>query len=475
MLIGAFRFFDLAALLVVCIVLQFWVDTSGVANDFVNSLLSGTVSLEYVLYIVLNGVVWHVVFTNMRLYESFRLATRTVELKRILIACTFCTFGTLTISVMVEMPWTGARFGALFFVVSTLVLSLSRITMRSALKVIRLRGRNLRHVVIVGRNQKATDFYHYLIAHPELGYRVQGFVDVDYDSASGAEGPAFRVVSNVEDFPAYLRDNVIDEVFVFMPYDTLSGHVGKIVAACEEQGIIMRLRADIFSLSLDKLRVENSPQGDFPLLVLYTGLYHGWKLELKRLIDIVFSATALVLLSPLLLFIAYLVKVTSPGPSIFVQERVGLNKRRFNLYKFRTMVVDAEARMKEIEHLNEVSGPVFKIKKDPRITPIGQFLRKSSIDELPQLFNVLKGDMSLVGPRPLPTRDYEGFDQDWTRRRLSVRPGLTCIWQVSGRNNIPFERWMELDLEYIDNWSLWLDFRILLLTIPALFRTREVY
>jgi lipopolysaccharide/colanic/teichoic acid biosynthesis glycosyltransferase len=165
-----------------------------------------------------------------------------------------------------------------------------------------------------------------------------------------------------------------------------------------------------------------------------------------------------------------LIKFTSPGPVFFSQRRVGLNKRRFNLYKFRTMVVDAEKQMREIEHLNEASGPVFKIKNDPRITPLGRFLRKTSLDELPQLFNVLAGHMSLVGPRPLPVRDYEGFNEDWQRRRFSVKPGITCLWQVQGRSSISFEKWMELDLQYIDKWSLWLDFQILLQTIPAVLR-----
>jgi lipopolysaccharide/colanic/teichoic acid biosynthesis glycosyltransferase len=153
-----------------------------------------------------------------------------------------------------------------------------------------------------------------------------------------------------------------------------------------------------------------------------------------------------------------------------VQKRLGLNKRRFDVYKFRTMVVDAEARLPDLEHLNEVSGPVFKIKNDPRITRIGRFLRKTSIDELPQLFNVLRGEMSLVGPRPLPVRDYEGFNEDRQRRRFSAKPGITCLWQIRGRSSIPFEQWMELDLQYIDKWSLWLDLEILMRTIPAVLK-----
>ena len=186
--------------------------------------------------------------------------------------------------------------------------------------------------------------------------------------------------------------------------------------------------------------------------------------------DFILSYVLLVVLAPLFLITGLLIKITSPGPIFFVQERVGLNKRRFRLYKFRTMIADAEQKLAEVEHLNEVSGPVFKIKDDPRISGIGKFLRRTSIDELPQLFNVLKGDMSLVGPRPLPVRDFHGFDQDWQRRRFSVRPGITCLWQVNGRSDLSFDKWMELDMEYIDQWSLWLDLKILAQTVPAVLR-----
>ena len=168
--------------------------------------------------------------------------------------------------------------------------------------------------------------------------------------------------------------------------------------------------------------------------------------------------------------VAVLIQLYSPGPVFFRQERMGLNKRRFLIFKFRTMVPNAEKMMAQLEGHNEVSGPVFKIKKDPRITPIGKVLRRTSIDELPQLFNVLKGDMSLVGPRPLPVRDYEGFSEDWQRRRFSVRPGITCLWQVSGRSSLPFEQWMKLDLQYMDEWSLWLDMKILAQTVSAVLK-----
>ena len=176
--------------------------------------------------------------------------------------------------------------------------------------------------------------------------------------------------------------------------------------------------------------------------------------------------------APLLAIVAVLIKLDSKGPVFFVQERMGYNKRRFSMIKFRTMTIDAEARMEEIEHLNEKNGPIFKIKNDPRITRVGKILRKFSIDELPQLFNVLIGDMSLVGPRPLSIRDALRLEELWQKRRFSVKPGLTCLWQISGRSNLSFEQWVELDLEYIDTWSLQLDWWILLKTVPAVIAAR---
>jgi exopolysaccharide biosynthesis polyprenyl glycosylphosphotransferase len=242
----------------------------------------------------------------------------------------------------------------------------------------------------------------------------------------------------------------------------------KIFASCEEQGIIVRNLSDIFNSRLARSRTEYF-EGE-PVISHYTGAMGGWQMGFKRIMDLVLTSILLLVFSPLFLLTAVLIKLDSPGPIFFIQDRVGLNKRRFRLYKFRTMVEGADKQHDELEVLNEVSGPVFKIKNDPRITNIGKFLRKTSIDELPQLINVLKGDMSLVGPRPLPVRDYNGFDKDWHRRRFSVRPGITCLWQVNGRSSIPFEQWMKLDMEYIDRWSLYLDFAILAKTIPSVWK-----
>jgi exopolysaccharide biosynthesis polyprenyl glycosylphosphotransferase len=201
-------------------------------------------------------------------------------------------------------------------------------------------------------------------------------------------------------------------------------------------------------------------------------VHNDHRIRVKRVFDVLGSGIGILLLSPVFLATILAVKLTSRGPIFFKQERFGLNKRTFGMLKFRSMVVDAEARQAALEHLNETSGPAFKIKNDPRITPIGRFIRKFSIDELPQLFNVLLGDMSLVGPRPLPLRDVGKFSEAWLMRRFSVRPGLTCLWQVSGRSNTDFDRWIELDLEYIDGWSLALDTKILFKTVPAVLKGR---
>jgi exopolysaccharide biosynthesis polyprenyl glycosylphosphotransferase len=268
-----------------------------------------------------------------------------------------------------------------------------------------------------------------------------------------------------------VRRNIVDEVVLALPIRSYHGFASQIASACEQQGIIVRFLPNIFDLKDARQRADEF-EGD-PLISHESTITDFWGLATKRAIDIVVSFVAITLLSPVMLLAALLVKLTSPGPIFFVQKRLGLNKRMFHIFKFRTMVMDAEQRLKDIEHQNEANGPVFKIKKDPRITLVGSFLRKTSIDELPQLFNVLKGEMSLVGPRPLQVRDYELFEihcQDWQRKRFSVRPGITCLWQVMGRSSTTFEKWMELDLQYIRTWSLWLDLEILAKTVPAVLR-----
>jgi len=362
-------------------------------------------------------------------------------------------------------------FLALFWILTTSLVILSRIAIRSLLAYARRHGRNSRNMLIIGTNPRALELVRRIHSRPELGYRILGCVDEDWQGIEEFKKEGIPLVSNLDDLPTYMRRNIVDEVVLALPIRSFHTYASQIAAACEQQGIIIRFLPNIFDLKEARHSAEEL-DGD-ALISHDTTITDFWGLTIKRAIDIAVSATAIILLSPVLVLTAILVKLTSQGPVFFVQKRLGLNKRMFNIYKFRTMVMDAEARLKELEHLNEADGAVFKIKKDPRITMVGALLRKTSIDELPQLFNVLKGEMSLVGPRPLQVRDYELFEThcgDWQRKRFSVRPGITCLWQIMGRSSTTFERWMELDLQYIRTWSLWLDLEILAKTVPAVLR-----
>jgi exopolysaccharide biosynthesis polyprenyl glycosylphosphotransferase len=258
---------------------------------------------------------------------------------------------------------------------------------------------------------------------------------------------------------------------IFLTARTELRRVEEVVAACEIEGVEAWLMADFIRTSIARPAFDMF--GPQPMLVFRSTPESSWALITKRAIDLVGSFCGIILLSPLLAAVAIAIKLTSPGPAIFSQFRSGKHGRPFKMFKFRSMYSDAEQRRHELEAYNQMSGPVFKIEHDPRITPLGRRLRKYSIDELPQLFNVFIGQMSIVGPRPLPVFEVENFANPAQRRRLSVKPGLTCLWQISGRSEIKdFETWVKLDLRYIDNWSIWLDLKILFETIPAVLQAR---
>src|SRR5215204_4564061 len=277
----------------------------------------------------------------------------------------------------------------------------------------------------------------------------------------------------VEELNSVIADQAVDEVLVALPIDKYGSLVETIVRQCEVQGVIVRVQTGMTNLHVGRAYVDEL-QG-VPVMTIQSGPKDSWQLVAKRVIDVLGSAALLLVLAPLLILIAILICFDSPGPVFFTQERVGLNKRRFRILKFRTMTDGSDQQQGSLEHLNEAEGPVFKIRNDPRVTPLGRFLRRFSIDELPQLINVLKGDMSLVGPRPLPIRDVNRIDHQWHKRRFSIKPGITCLWQVNGRSNIGFNDWVRMDLDYIDKWSLALDLLILVKTIPAVFRGPGAY
>jgi len=413
-------------------------------------------------------IVWHIIFSAFRLYHSRRLSTRWEEVSDIIRASSLGSMVIFIASLLLKLVMITPGLILAFWVGSSGLTILGRFVLRYTLKSFRLRGRNLRHMLIVGTNPRAIQFAHKIESKPELGYRLIGFVDDGYAENGEFKKSGYALVASFNDFSTFLRDHVVDEVVISLPMKSLYDKASRIVNLCEEQGVIVRFLSNMFNLKLGLSKVDQFE--DDSVVTVTTGAMKGFPILVKRAMDFIASLILLTILAPIFFVIALLIKLTSPGTAFFVQERIGLNKRRFRLYKFRTMVPGAEKKLPELEDLNEVSGPVFKIKNDPRITWIGKFLRKTSVDELPQLINVLKGDMSLVGPRPLPVRDYEGFDQDWHRRRFSVRPGITCLWQIDGRSNTSFDKWMELDMEYIDNWSLGLDLKILVRTIPAVLK-----
>jgi exopolysaccharide biosynthesis polyprenyl glycosylphosphotransferase len=442
-----------------------WLAAGDAAHMPFSEVLALRVKLQNFVMFALMVLLWSAILSQLGLYRSYIYRQRTREARDVVIGMLGCTGALLILHELLSIQLIGLEFLSLFWVSATSVALTGRLLLRLALRQSRRDGRNVRHVLIVGSNPRAIQLARRIEAVPELGYQVLGFVDRPWSGAGALSSAGYTMVSGFDDFPDYIARHVVDEVMLCLPFKSLYESSSQIVAQCEEQGITARLVSDLLTPRVGRSHVERFE--DTLVLTIHTGGMRGWAMSVKRAIDLSISAAALIMLAPIMLAIALLIRARSPGPVFFIQERMGLNKRRFRLYKFRTMVPDAEKELAKIEHLNEVSGPVFKIRNDPRITPVGRFLRRTSLDELPQLINVLKGDISLVGPRPLPVRDYESFNTAWHRRRFSVKPGITCLWQVMGRSSIPFERWMELDMQYIDQWSLLLDLQILLKTIPA--------
>ncbi len=466
-LLSGLKLFDISQL-----ILSFGLATILVVRwdrgDSLEQFLSVRVKLSNCLAFGFILLTWHVILVLCGLYESKRLSARSVEVIEVLKATALSSAVLAVLAELFRIKMMTPRFLVFFWILSSFLLATSRLALRPVLASMRRRGRNLRQMLVLGTNPRAIGFAHTIQNKPELGYRLLGFVDDEWQKLAEFKQTGLPLVSDYAGLAEFLRRNVVDEVAMYLPLGSFYERSFEAAALCEEHGIIMRYDGDIFGLKKSRSTPEEF-DGDHHVAT-YTGVRDWWPLVVKRVLDVVFSLILLSLLIPLFAIVGLLIKLSSDGPIFFRQERIGLNKRRFSIVKFRTMVSNAEKMLAELADQNEVSGPVFKIRKDPRLTPIGKILRRTSIDELPQLLNVLKGDMSLVGPRPLPVRDYEGFSEDWQRRRFSVRPGITCLWQVNGRSSIPFEQWMKLDLQYMDEWSLWLDIKILAQTVSAVLK-----
>lgn len=320
-----------------------------------------------------------------------------------------------------------------------------------------------RELIIVGSGPRAAKLYRRIRFHEGGRSRVLGFVDSPNSHLVPTEIQR-QLLGPLDSLDEILMRQAVDEVLIALPMKSCYAEIQSAIRTCDRVGVDARVLFDIFQNNLAKPRVE---EGDRASLIGLGVAGDDRRLLVKRCIDIAGAFLGVMICGPFMLAIALAIKLTSPGPVVFEQERYGFHKRRFRMYKFRTMVEDADTQQAGLESLNEKSGPIFKIKNDPRVTPLGRLLRTSSLDELPQFFNVLRGDMSLVGPRPMSVRDVSRFNDASLMRRFSVKPGMTCLWQVGGRSNTDFPEWIALDLKYIDNWSLVLDLQILAKTLPA--------
>lgn len=360
---------------------------------------------------------------------------------------------------ILKMQLASRSYIAVFIMTGVCLLGAEKAIISRVLHIVHRSGYNLINLLIVGTGKRAQEFVEVVRAHADWGLNIVGLIDDD-PKLLGKTIMDYEVIGRIRDIPHVLREFVIDRVIFVIPRMWLN-RIEDAIFHCEREGISTAVSVDLFKPKLAQLR-----QSDFagiPLIIFQTSIAKEWQQFLKRCFDILISFSGLLLLSPLLIFTALGIKLTSKGSVFFRQVRCGMNGRKFTLYKFRSMYVGAEMRKRELARQNEMNGPVFKMKRDPRVTRFGRFMRKFSIDEIPQLINILKGDMSMVGPRP-PIPEEVDMYETWQRRRLSMKPGLTCIWQVSGRNKVDFDRWMEMDLQYIDNFSLWLDFTILVRT-----------
>jgi exopolysaccharide biosynthesis polyprenyl glycosylphosphotransferase len=360
-------------------------------------------------------------------------------------------------------------FLILFTVYAWVFLLLFRLVAGRLVGIIRREFAAPIHVMVVGTGERAIRMAEALERSVEYGVRLGGFLSEESGPPAPSEIPlgAIYPVRPVSELAAILRRQVVDEIVFAVGSDSLAD-LEEAFLLCDEEGVRTRVAVDFFphvnsTISLDRL-------GATPLLTFSAAPYDEIRLLLKRTMDVVIATAGLVVLAPFMAVVAALIRLTSPGPAIFRQVRCGLNGRRFLFYKFRSMCQNAEELKPALAHLN-TRETAFKIPDDPRLTPLGRYLRKFSIDEWPQLWNVLRGDMSLVGPRPAVPSEVEHY-QRWQRRRLRMRPGLTCIWAVSGRDAVDFETWMKMDMQYIDNWSLALDWKILLRTIPRVLTGR---
>jgi exopolysaccharide biosynthesis polyprenyl glycosylphosphotransferase len=413
--------------------------------------------------------VWIAVFGYYRLYAARFLTTRLEEFRRLIHAVGASVVATAVMAF--ALRWEVSRGWLLLtFLLGVPVLGVERELVRRAFERLRRKGRLRRSVLIVGANTEGLAICEMLLGERSHGYDVVGFLDGvrEVGTAVCRDVPVIgRIESTLEVANAAGVSSVI---IATTAVDASRSNA--LVRRLTDSGIHVELSSSLADIAAGRLTVR--PLGRFPVLYVEPVQRRGWKVRAKRAFDLVISTVALIVLLPVIVAVALAIKIDSRGPVLFKQERVGKDGRRFNVWKFRTMVVDAEEQLDALRHLNEAEGPLFKMSNDPRVTRVGRVLRALSLDELPQLANVQRGEMSLVGPRPALAREMEGWTSD-LHERLRVKPGLTGMWQVSGRSDVSFEEYVRLDLYYVDNWSLWTDLAIVAKTIPTVLFRRGAY
>jgi exopolysaccharide biosynthesis polyprenyl glycosylphosphotransferase len=424
---------------------------------------------EYWPFLILTLLLWIVGTWFFRVYESFRTRSVWPEIGRIAKATASVALIHIAAIFFLRLHEDVSRlFFGTYFALTFALLATNRLVLRRVAHSVRRGGVNTRVFAVVGSGELAHDVVRTAEEHPEWGFQFAGHI-LD---AQGAGNPKPELVlGTVAQLGQILDDNVIDEVIFAVPRERLA-HIEGAFRLCQEQGASARVCLDLFDVG--GARVAFGDMDGLPMLSFSRAPTDEVALFFKRAFDVVSSAVAVLLLSPAFIATAIAVKADSPGPVFFRQTRVGKNGRPFKMLKFRSMYVDAEDRLESLRAQNEASGPVFKMRNDPRVTRVGRFIRRTSLDELPQFLNVLSGEMSIVGPRPPVPAEVKQY-QRWQRRRLSVKPGITCTWQVSGRSDISFDQWMKLDLEYIDTWSLWHDIQICCRTVPAVLLSRGAH
>ena len=428
-----------------------------------------TTGPNYYIVLLMIIIIWYVSFGLFDLYASYRKQSFGEIFRNMLKAVSTGMLVMILCMYIFKMTDVSRIMLGIFFLLNIGFLAVSKGFVYVVLARYRQKGFNFRNILIVGTRQRAVDVIDVIGDRLGSGYSVLGCLEIDEAEIGKKVKNGIQVIGTVDHLEKILWDQVVDELIFAMPLKKIE-NADKYIALAEEVGVSVRIIPDwqIHKLMYhpDIASIQFEEFLGVPTLTMTTTSTKQGDLFIKSTFDYAFAAVALVLSVPFFMFVALVMKLSSKGPVFYKDERCGFNKRKFMLYKFRTMVDDANESRCELEALNEADGPVFKIKDDPRIIPfIGTLLRKTSLDELPQFINVLKGEMSLIGPRPPIPAEVEKYEIR-QRRRLSMKPGITCLWQVMpNRNEITFDKWMQMDLEYIDNWSLWLDFKIFWKTI----------